>query len=66
MAEQVNEDEKLPLPEGWYVLWCPVCLASVSWTKEDMDTFVFEEWLETQSWFAEQVEHDMTRHAANE
>lgn len=62
MAEQVNEEEKLPVPEGWMVLYCPVCLTSASWTNDDMDTYGFDDWLESQSWIADQVDHDMSRH----
>jgi hypothetical protein len=54
--------ETLELPPGWFVLWCPVCCTSICWTKADMNTFDFDEWLGTQSWFADQVDHDMSLH----
>lgn len=66
MADQVNEEEKLPIPPGWLLLWCPVCLTSIGWTHDDMNTYDFDDWLESQQWLADQVEHDMTRHAAND
>lgn len=62
----MNEEEKLPVPPGWLLLYCPVCCVSISWTHDDMNTYDFDDWLESQQWLADQVEHDMTQHAAND
>lgn len=46
------------MPKGWFVLWCPECFVSVSWTEEDMQSFlIFDEWLEAQVWASLNIEH---------
>lgn len=44
------------VPEGWAVLYCEQCPASLCWTADDSPTYGGE-WLAAVRWASEQVEH---------
>lgn len=46
------------LPKGWFLLYCPHCPTSITWTKEVHQTYGFEEWFEMISWAISQCNHD--------
>lgn len=48
------------VPDGWYVLWCPTCLASVLWTDDVVAEHDGEEdWRETLIWATREAHPQM-------
>lgn len=53
-----DRDETMPVPEGWSVLYCHRCPASVCWTGEDADTYRDADGLfAAVRWALDQIDH---------
>lgn len=62
MPEHPDDTIAKTLPDGWFCLWCPTCLASLTWTREVMQSYPFDEWVEDQNWCIDSVTHNLELH----
>jgi hypothetical protein len=50
------------LPEGWYLMHCDTCQASLCWDKNDMQGYDLTSWDEALNWAISEVKHDLFAH----
>jgi len=57
------DETDLDLPDGWYILYCSICKASILWTTDVLQQFPFDEWNALLIWIIDnQLVHDTDDH----